>query len=705
MCLCLILSCTNTNAQTLQAELVNLVQSGNFEKIGNLKNSELKKIAKLQDGALYYLAMHLEEHGNRNSAKRLLRYGFEHYDAPYAVICENLFLRLADVEERISRYEENIAKLEKTIKRLEKKATDTSATEINEYRTELTSQQSALDAAYIEAGLFDKLSVSFETYIAEREIPQTITTSLEKYISENQNGTSHRVSAAFANVTSARILYVQRYYQQSANLVLEIFRSFLQTKNVASSAFFTRPVISDFGKAVLAGVSGKENNIDAANLFESVYAQYLAAKGTPVDAISVQNLPDSVKGVLHALAFYTARLYEKLGKEQAVSVISYYEAAQQFAPSAGDFDNALWYELKFFSQDNKVYLEQLLNKAPIWKNAYHYDDLVSELTVKYTQEKNTAKLSELQAIIAPTQLNEAKAKLSYIIGRLTNSKTKLKEAFDLKQNSFYYTMMSAYMLGEKARFRFQTQYTRTPYKNFSVAQSKAIIDGLLRFSLYAAVYPHIREYAQTLSVSDAEEYASALYNAGFIAESMQVIQFALRSQGAEITPESLKLLYPRAFSESVTRYASEHNIPEYFVYALIRAESFFRPQVVSRAGAVGLTQLMPATASDIARAFKLENYDSTDPDTNIRFGVYYLRQMIKNQKVIARACQAYNAGGGNVRRWTRLYGTLPADIFTEATPFAETRNYAKQILESACMYALLYYNTSSEKVIEEFYGF
>ena len=171
MCLCLILSCTNTNAQTLQAELVNLVQSGNFEKIENLKNSELKKIAKLQDGALYYLAMHLEEHGNRNSAKRLLRYGFEHYDAPYAVICENLFLRLADVEERISRYEENIAKLEKTIKRLEKKATDTSATEINEYRTELTSQQSALDAAYTEAGLFDKLSVSFETYIAEREIP------------------------------------------------------------------------------------------------------------------------------------------------------------------------------------------------------------------------------------------------------------------------------------------------------------------------------------------------------------------------------------------------------------------------------------------------------------------------------------------------------------------------------------------------------
>ena len=79
--------------------------------------------------------------------------------------------------------------------------------------------------------------------------------------------------------------------------------------------------------------------------------------------------------------------------------------------------------------------------------------------------------------------------------------------------------------------------------------------------------------------------------------------------------------------------------------------------------------------------------------------------MIKNQKVIAKACQAYNAGGGNVRRWTRLYGTLPADIFTEATPFAETRNYAKQILESACMYALLYYNTSSEKVIEEFYGF
>lgn len=706
------LSCTN--AQAVQTEVLELVESGNVEKAAQFTHADLKKIAKLQDGSLYYLAMHLKEKGNIEAAKKLLRYGFEHYDAPYRELCKQLFLRIATTDEQIRVYRENISQLEKTLKRLNKKSDTVSESAKNATRSELEVQRDSLNAAYLEAGLFDKLSEPLETYAAKTKMTKPIAASFERYFNENSAEIQRQFSDSFLRTMTARILCVNQYYRQSADIVLEILRQFLENNfspkaegQNRQTTFFTRPVISDFGKALLSGVSGKENITEAINLWESVYVFYSVFCGSPADAITIANLTDNQKNVLHTLAFYTARLYEKLDKSESVStqVIAAYEAAQNFAPNDADFDNALWYELKFCSTDKKLYFQKLRDTAPLWKNDYWYEDIISDLSLKYTQEKNIPKLRELLTLIEPTALNEAKAKLRYTIGRLSGSMADITEAFKIKQDTFYYTLMAGYMIGKPARFAFQNQYARYPYKNFSYEQSKRIVDGLIRFSLYASVYPHIREYDQMISVSNAEAVSTALHNAGCIAESIQVMNYALRSRGAEMTPESVKLLYPRGFSESVTRYAAEYGIAEYFVYALIRAESFFRPNAVSHAGAIGLMQLMPTTANDIARMFKLQTYNSTDPDTNIRFGVYYLKQMIKNQGQIAKACQAYNAGGGNVRRWTRSYGTLPADIFTEVTPFPETRNYAKQILEAACMYAQLYYNTPPEKVIKEFYGF
>ena len=125
--------------------------------------------------------------------------------------------------------------------------------------------------------------------------------------------------------------------------------------------------------------------------------------------------------------------------------------------------------------------------------------------------------------------------------------------------------------------------------------------------------------------------------------------------------------------------------------ALIRQESAFDPRAVSRVGARGMMQLMPATAKRVARATG-KAYSRArlldDPRYNIQLGTVYLDSMKERfGQSSALALAAYNAGPGRVDRWIRQMGdprTGEIDLidWIEAIPFGETRNYVQRVLES-----------------------
>jgi soluble lytic murein transglycosylase-like protein len=121
------------------------------------------------------------------------------------------------------------------------------------------------------------------------------------------------------------------------------------------------------------------------------------------------------------------------------------------------------------------------------------------------------------------------------------------------------------------------------------------------------------------------------------------------------------------YEASITEHARRHGVAEDLVRAVIQVESAFNPVAVSNKGAMGLMQLMPATAEELGVI------DPFDPDQNIRGGVTYLKQLLNryNQKV-ELALAAYNAGIGNVAKYN---GTVP--------PFKETRNYVDKITKAA----------------------
>ena len=144
-----------------------------------------------------------------------------------------------------------------------------------------------------------------------------------------------------------------------------------------------------------------------------------------------------------------------------------------------------------------------------------------------------------------------------------------------------------------------------------------------------------------------------------------------------------ELLYPPAFSEEVEEASGKNNIDPLLVLSVMREESRFDTEARSIAGALGLMQLMPATAQRLDRHVKLNIKHTAqlhDARTNILIGSYYLKQLLKTFNSAPAAIAAYNAGEDAVKEWLRKNTYSTIDEFIEDIPYDETRNYVKRVL-------------------------
>jgi soluble lytic murein transglycosylase len=151
--------------------------------------------------------------------------------------------------------------------------------------------------------------------------------------------------------------------------------------------------------------------------------------------------------------------------------------------------------------------------------------------------------------------------------------------------------------------------------------------------------------------------------------------------------------YPRAYRALVERYGPAAGSPDLFLYAIMRKESGFDPDVVSYADARGLLQLIPAVGADVAAAagapfFADELYDV---ETNIRIGAAHIGGLVKafgGQLLLAAG--AYNGGSRPMQRWLAQHGRRPTDEFVELVTYEQTREYMKRVVGIYARYLYLY---------------
>ena len=150
----------------------------------------------------------------------------------------------------------------------------------------------------------------------------------------------------------------------------------------------------------------------------------------------------------------------------------------------------------------------------------------------------------------------------------------------------------------------------------------------------------------------------------------------------------IKILYKKEYSEYVSKYSQEYGVDENLLYALIKAESNFDADAISNKNAIGLMQLMPATAEEVANKIDiiLTENNILEPDININLGTKYISTLIEKYECVEVALAAYNAGIGNVDKWIEN-GIIKADGSNiENIPFKETNTYVRKILRDYKIY-------------------
>ena len=169
--------------------------------------------------------------------------------------------------------------------------------------------------------------------------------------------------------------------------------------------------------------------------------------------------------------------------------------------------------------------------------------------------------------------------------------------------------------------------------------------------------------------------------------------------GIDLAWESIeRRLYPRSYEEIIADASAEFDVPAELLYATVKVESDFDPEAVSKAGAVGLMQMVPDTflwlTGDEHLGEHLPQSRLTDPEVSIRYGTYYLAYLYRYFDYNwHHAIAAYNGGMGNVAKWLENPEYIDDEGNLKHIPFSETRAYVKKVEKAQEMYLKFYNHT------------
>ncbi len=155
-----------------------------------------------------------------------------------------------------------------------------------------------------------------------------------------------------------------------------------------------------------------------------------------------------------------------------------------------------------------------------------------------------------------------------------------------------------------------------------------------------------------------------------------------------------KMIYPKKYSEFVERYSAQYNVDETLVYAIIKTESSFDSNAVSDVGAIGLMQIMPETfewlQTKMSSEEKLGSEALFEPETNIKYGVFFLSMLMEEFDDIRLAAAAYHAGRGQVNEWLDDKSVSDDGKTIESIPSRNTAHYVSKVIRNIEIYEKIY---------------
>lgn len=462
-------------------------------------------------------------------------------------------------------------------------------------------------------------------------------------------------------------------------------------------------IASDLGKACLYGSSDYLNN-----------AQNLTMLAKDFQNTSIE----------FYFWFYAGRLFEKTGIYFAKSK-ECFEKAIETADSDTKKDNALWYLLDTMLDYQLDFLVSNIQEyAKQFNNPEYFDDFFDKLSVTLLSSARWKAFQIIYKKIDGYATDESVAKFAFIFARLAQEKMsnadekQINEAFlraIQSGSALYYKILSTCQLNfddEQVQKIMYCPVMSKEQRNKKMSEmmteneplADSLMEGYVIFGFPELIYEEWQTLFPNLSEKTNFYLAEFLYNCGktdsqnrFYTQSLRIAAKEYNYSAGMLTKKEMKLVFPSCYSDEIEKFAAEYMISPNIMFALVRSESFFDPNIKSAVGAVGLTQLMEFTANDVARKLKITDYSLVDVETNLQIGTYYLSELLNRcDNSLLQAFFSYNAGITRVRRWLKSslaeFGTknkLPMDLFLETLPYTETREYGRKLVSAATMYDFL----------------
>lgn len=150
------------------------------------------------------------------------------------------------------------------------------------------------------------------------------------------------------------------------------------------------------------------------------------------------------------------------------------------------------------------------------------------------------------------------------------------------------------------------------------------------------------------------------------------------------------IIYPKKYNSYVEKYAKQFNIDENLVYSVIKAESKFDKNAISKKDAKGLMQISDITRDWAIEELQLGDIDIYDPDTNIKIGCWYLNKLYKQFGNLDLVIAAYNGGSGNVAKWLKNSEYSKDGKQLHSIPFQQTSSYVEKVKNNYASYNDIY---------------
>jgi len=414
-------------------------------------------------------------------------------------------------------------------------------------------------------------------------------------------------------------------------------------------------------------------------------------------------------------SFQAGRLYREIGKYQDAS--SAFLFASVAVPQGLPRDRAMWYHLKTMFQDNRVSLEEELEAfsraAGYWDDSERFDDVLKEFLHRRVRRGEWAALEASYRDWGSSWPEGEQSLAAWLLafawweGRLpgdVSSGEPIKEYLEIAFEAAPWSWAGLRAAGilEKDLSSVFRSGSRTVDQG-DPGEDDLVIRLFLDWGLNHLAGDTVMKDPDLYSKKTVRLTAHAMENE----DPRLSIRIAGQLWGREgfiPTREDLLLRYPLPYGSLAEDIAVEQGLPPEILNGLVRTESAWDYQAVSRSGAEGLAQFMPSTWDEWTRRLRLpEDADPMDPQTSLTLAAAYLEWLDLRDWTFGwpDVLVSYNAGGGRLRGWRRELPGLGEDLFGMSLPLEEPRSYIRKVLSAATIYGYLYAGETPRSLHEE----